>query len=176
MPLPLQNVLMQQTVQYGKAFGARIIGVDGGAEKRDFVLSLGIRKFVDFTTSPDVAQDIRRMTNGGAQAAIVAVGNPKAFTQAAEALRIGGILCCCGIPAGKVFIETPIANIVVRGLRITGNLVGSLKECLEAVELVRRRVVKPRVTVREFKELPKVYEEMEKGDIMGRVVLKIGKE
>lgn len=168
--------MTRSTVQYGKVFGARIIGVDGGAEKRDFVLSLGIRKFVDFTISANVVQDIQRITNGGAQAAIVAVGNPKAFAQAAEALRIGGTLCCCGIPAGKVFIETPIANIVVRGLHITGNLVGSLKECLEAVELVRRRVVKPRVTVREFKDLPKVYEEMERGDIMGRVVLKIGEE
>ncbi|CZR69005.1 related to alcohol dehydrogenase [Phialocephala subalpina] len=87
-------------VQYGKAFGARIIGVDGGAEKREFVLSLGVRKFVDFTTSPNVVQDIQRITNGGAQAAIVAVGNPTAFTQGAEALRIGGTLCCCGAWTG----------------------------------------------------------------------------
>ena len=34
--------------------------------------------------------------------------------------------------------------------------------------------MKPQVFVRPFKDLPKVYEELEKGDIAGRVVLKIG--
>lgn len=53
---------------------------------------------------------------------------------------------------------------------------GSLKECLEAVDLVRRGVVKPKVTVRPFEDLPGVYEELEKGDITGRIVLKIAKD
>lgn len=62
---------------------------------------------------------------------------------------------------------------MIKGLHITGNLVGSLKECLEAVDFVRRGVVKSMVTIRPFKDLPKAYEEMEKGNVMGRIVLKI---
>jgi D-arabinose 1-dehydrogenase-like Zn-dependent alcohol dehydrogenase len=58
-------------------------------------------------------------------------------------------------------------------LKITGNLVGSLKECMEAVDIVKRGMVKPEIKVRQFKELPAVYEEMEKGDISGRIVVKI---
>ncbi len=154
--------------------GAQVIGVDGGSSKKDFVLSLGAKEYVDFKTSGDVVQDVIAITNGGAKAVIVAVGNPRAFTQGAEMLRIEGTLSCVGIPAGKVFIETPIAHIVLKALKITGNLVGSLKECLEAVELVRRGIVKPHVTMRPFKDLAKVYEALEKGEINGRIVLKVG--
>ncbi|KAK5010728.1 hypothetical protein LTR39_004659 [Cryomyces antarcticus] len=117
-----------------------------------------------------------RITNGCAHAVVVTSGNAKAFAQAADMLRINGTLSCVGIPPGKAFIETPVSSIVIKDLRITGNLVGSLKECLEAVELVRRGVVKPKIEVRPFRDLPAVYEELEKGKITGRVVLKIAKD
>ena len=63
---------------------------------------------------------------------------------------------------------------MIKGLKIKGNLVGNLKECLEAVDQVTTGLVKPKVYVRPFRDLPAVYEELEKGDIAGRVVLKIG--
>ena len=69
---------------------------------------------------------------------------------------------------------TPVSEIVIKGLKIKGNLVGSLGECMEAMELVRKGKVKPKVFVRKFEELPKVYEELERGDIAGRVVLRVG--
>lgn len=116
------------------------------------------------------------MTHGGAKAAIVATANAKAFAQGAGMLKVGGTLSCVGIPPGKSFIETPISTIVIKGLRITGNLVGSLKECLEAVDLVRLGFVKPKVSIRNFTELPAVYAELERGDVAGRIVLKIAKE
>jgi D-arabinose 1-dehydrogenase-like Zn-dependent alcohol dehydrogenase len=47
---------------------------------------------------------------------------------------------------------------------------------MEAVELVRKVKVKPKVVVREFEELLKVYEELERGGIAGRVVLRFGND
>ena len=44
---------------------------------------------------------------------------------------------------------------------------------MEAVELVRRGKVRVEVSVRRFEELPTIYEELEEGDIAGRVVIKI---
>lgn len=160
-------------VQYARAHGASVIGVDKGDDKRAFVLSLGATEFIDFTQTPDVIQEVQRITNGGAHAVVVTSGNAKAFAHAAEMLRVGGTLSCVGIPPGRPFLETPISTIVIKGLKITGNLVGSLKECLEAVELTRRGIVTPNVSVRPFKELPQVYEELEKGVISGRIVLQV---
>lgn len=91
-------------------------------------------------------------------------------------LRIGGTLCCIGIPPGGGKIETPVSEIVIKGLNIRGNLVGNLKECLEAVELVRTGKVRPRIVVREFRELGEIYEELERGDVAGRVVLRVAQD
>ena len=167
--------LGQYAVQYGLANGARVIGVDSGEEKRRLITGWGAQ-FVDFRKTPDVVAEVQRLTNGGAHAVVVTAGHSAAFAQAASMLRVGGSMCCVGIPPGGGHIETTIAEIVIKGLKIKGNLVGSLKECLEAVELVRVGLVKPKIYVRPFRDLPAVYEKLEKGDIAGRVVLKIGED
>ncbi|GAB1203086.1 hypothetical protein APSETT445_001712 [Aspergillus pseudonomiae] len=170
-PVLCAGVTAYKVVQYAKAQGALVIGVDA-ADKRDFVLRLGATEFIDFT-SADPVQRVHEITGLGAHAVVVTAGSAKAFAHACEMLRVGGTLSCVGIPPGRPVLETPICTIVIKGLKITGNLVGSLKECMEAVDLVRRGVVKPEIKVRKFKELPQVYEEMEKGDIAGRIVLQI---
>jgi D-arabinose 1-dehydrogenase-like Zn-dependent alcohol dehydrogenase len=146
--------------------------VDTGPGKKEFVLGVGAKEFIDFATE-DPVKRVQELTGLGAHAVVVTAGSAKAFAHACDMLRVGGSLSCVGIPSGRPSLETPICTIVLKGLRITGNLVGSLKECMEAVDLVRRGVVKPVIQVRPFRELPQVYEEMEKGDIAGRVVLKI---
>lgn len=70
-------------------------------------------------------------------------------------------------------LQTPVAGIVIRGLHITGSLVGSLKE---GMEYVRKGIVKPQIQIRKFRELPQVYEQLEKGDVSGRIVLQMGDE
>lgn len=169
--LKIRSQELTMIVQYAQAQGALVIGVDG-PNKKDFVLGLGARHFIEFATE-DPVKRVHEITGLGAHAVVVTAGNAKAFAHACDMLRVGGTLSCVGIPPGRPCLETPICTIVIKGLRIVGNLVGSLKECMEAVDLVRRGVVKPVVEVRPFRELPLVYEEMEKGDIAGRVVLQI---
>ena len=82
-------------------------------------------------------------------------------------------MSCCGIAPDFAKIETPASTITIKNLKIVGNLIGSRKEALDAVDFVRRGAVKPVVHVRDFKDLPKVYEELEKGEVQGRVVLKV---
>jgi alcohol dehydrogenase, propanol-preferring len=167
---------MEFIVQYARANGASVIAVDTGNDKREYLQSVGAKEFVDFALVPDTIEEVRKITNGGAQAVIVAAGNAKAFAHAAEMLQVGGTLSCIGIPPGRPFIETPISTIVIKGLKITGNLIGSLKECMEAVELTRRGIVTPRVQVRPFRGLPQVYEQLENGDVPGRIVLQVAED
>ncbi len=159
-------------MQYGLAVGAKVLGIDAGDNKKQFIESMGAQ-YLDFTKSSDLVADVVSITNGGAHAAVVTSGHPAAFNHAADVLRIGGALCMVGIPPGDVHLRTPIATIVIKGIRIFGNLVGSMKETLESVELVRLGKVRPHVKVRAFRELPKIYEMLEKGDIPGRIVLQV---
>lgn len=163
-------------VQYARASGARVIAVDAGPHKESFLLSLGVEVYIDISATSDPVPRIRTVTGSGVHAVVVTAGSAKAYAAAAEMLRIGGTLSCVGIPPGKSAIETPISTIVIKSLRIVGNLVGSLKECHEAVDFVRRGVVKPRVAVRGFRELEQVYSELERGEVEGRVVLKVAED
>jgi propanol-preferring alcohol dehydrogenase len=165
-------------VQYARCFGATVIAIDTGVTKADYLLANGAAHFVDFATTPDVVSAVKALTpeSLGAHAVVVTAASARAFEQAGEMLRPGGALCLCGIPAGEAYLKTPVAGIVIKGLRIFGNLTGSLKECMDAVELVRVGKVVPRVEVRAFEELENVYVRMEKGDILGRVVLRIAKD
>ncbi len=149
--------LKETLVQYGLAMGAQVLGVDAGPEKKQFIESLGAT-FLDFTKCANPADEVKRITGGGAHAVVVTSGHPRAFQHLADMVRIGGSICLVGIPPGDVHLDTSIATIVIKGLKIQGNLVGSLAETLEAVELVRKGQVKPRVQVRPFRELPQVYE------------------
>jgi propanol-preferring alcohol dehydrogenase len=163
-------------VQYGLALGAKVIAVDSGDSKKALVESYGVEAFVDFAKTKDVVGDVLALTGIGADAVVVTSGNPKAYAQAADMLRPGGSLNCVGIPPGKTLLQIPVAGIVIKGLRITGGLVGSLKEGMEAMEYVRKGIVKPQVEIRKFRELPQVYEQLEKGDVSGRIVLRIADE
>lgn len=149
-----------------------VIGIDNGPSKRSFVLSLGANEYIDFTATDPVSR-VREITGLGAHAVIVTAGNARAFANACDLLRVGGTLSCVGIPPGAPVLQTPISAIVIRGLKVTGSLVGSLNECMEAVDQVRLGLVKPVVRVRPFRELAAAYEEMEAGDVMGRIVLKV---
>jgi propanol-preferring alcohol dehydrogenase len=80
-------------------------------------------------------------------------------------LRPGGSLSCVGILPGKTLLQIPVAGVVIKSLHITGGLVGSLKEGMEAMEYVQKGVVKPQVEIKKFRELPQVYEQLEKGDV-----------
>ena len=167
--------LGQYALQIALAKGARVIGVDSGEQKKELIEGFGA-KFVDFRQVKDVVEEVKKLTDGGTDAVVVTAGHSAAFAQAASMLRIGGTMCCIGIPPGGGKIETPVSEIVIKGLKIKGNLVGNLKECMEAVELVRNGLVKPKTYVRPFRDLPAVYDELEKGDIAGRVVLKVGED
>lgn len=83
-------------IQIAKAMGFRVIGIDGGDEKRKLCLELGCEEFVDFT-KVDVAQEVMRITEHGAHGVFVTAGSPTAYKSAPAMLRIGGRLMCIGL-------------------------------------------------------------------------------
>lgn len=56
-------------MQYGLALGAKVLGVDAGAEKQQFIESLGAQ-FVDFSKCKDLAEEIKNITGGGSHAVV----------------------------------------------------------------------------------------------------------
>jgi len=159
--------------QYARAMGLRVIGIDGGSEKKEMVLGkLGAESFVDFMTSKDLPADVKACTKDGLgpHAVILVAVSEKPFEQAAEYVRPRGTVVAVGLPAGA-HLKAEVFSTVIKMITIKGSYVGNRQDTEEAIEFYRRGVISAPFKVMGLSELPKVYEMMEQGKIAGRIVL-----
>lgn len=156
-----------------RGMGMRIIGIDHGS-KKDLVLQSGAEHFIDHTTSSDVAADVKKLTGGlGAQAVLVLTAANAAYASGMQLLKFGGTLVCVGLPEGEL---KPIATafpqvLVAMEQKIVGSAVGNRKEAIETLDLAARGIIKTHFRTAKMDELTGIFEEMDKGQIQGRVVL-----
>ncbi|EUC57368.1 alcohol dehydrogenase [Rhizoctonia solani AG-3 Rhs1AP] len=159
-------------IQYAaNGFGLRVIAVDTGEGKKELCLKLGAEAFVDFKTSNNLVEDVKRAADGvGAHATIVASGSVAAYNQALQYLRPGGSLVVVGLPSGGK-LEVGILESVLRNITIKTSYVGSREDARQALDMVARGRVHTTCRVEPFAKLPDVFKEMEAGKLAGRVVL-----
>lgn len=162
--------------QYARAMGLRVIGIDGGEEKKKMCLGqLGCEAFIDFTTSKDISADVKAATPDGLgpHAAILVATSEKPFQQASEYVRPGGVVVPIGLPAGANIVASVFWS-VLKTLRIKCSYVGTRRDSTEAIDFFARGLIKAPFKVVGLSKLGEVYKLMEEGKIAGRYVLKMG--
>jgi alcohol dehydrogenase len=82
---------------------ALVIGVDGDPSRRAMALKMGADVVLD-PTKVDVVAEVKRLTNGGADVAIEALGLQETFEAALRSIRPGGTLSSLGVYSGKLQI------------------------------------------------------------------------
>jgi alcohol dehydrogenase len=82
----------------GAAF---VIGVDGDEKRLAMARRMGADVVLDHT-QVDVVAEVRRLTGGGADVAIEALGTQQTFESALTCLRPGGTLSSLGVYSGKL--------------------------------------------------------------------------
>lgn len=94
-----------------------------------------------------------RITGGGGHAVICTGGTAGAYKSAPTFLRKGGTMVAIGLPAAGTAIAgvDPLAMIFNK-LTIKGSLTGNMADVDEALDFVRRGIVKPVVTVIPFSQ------------------------
>jgi alcohol dehydrogenase len=80
-----------------------VIGVDGDDARLAMSRRMGADVAIDFR-STDVLQEIQRLTGGGVDVAIEALGTQQTFENALRSLRPGGTLSSLGVYSGKLQI------------------------------------------------------------------------
>ena len=102
-------------VQYARAMGLHPIAIDGGAEKEKMCKELGAVAYVDFMTSKNIVEDVKKVTpeGYGPEAVILLAVNEKPFQQAAEYVRPKGTIVCIGLPA-NAFFRASVFDTVTR--------------------------------------------------------------
>lgn len=147
-------------IQYGKAFGVRVLALDVGS-KEEFCKGLGAEVFIDFTSFEDDAalkKEVLKVTGGGAKTVIMCASSERAYAQAVGWLGFRGTLVCLGVPEGK---RSPIEGAVVGDLislelTIFALKSGNRQEAKECLDMVARGLVKTEYQLRSMGNLTKV--------------------
>lgn len=122
-----------------KLMGASlIIGIDGDDRRIAMARKMGVDVVLDYRTT-DVVAEIRKMTGGGVDVAIEALGTEQTFENALRVLRPGGTLSSLGVYSGKLQIPHDAFAAGLGNLRIVTSLCPGGKERMRRlIEMVRR--------------------------------------
>ncbi|TJZ78818.1 alcohol dehydrogenase AdhP [Chitiniphilus eburneus] len=154
-------------VQYAKAMGFNVVAVDRGDDKLALARELGADRAYDYTKG-DVAAEVQRDI-GGVHGVLVTAVSPAAFDQGIALLRRGGTMALVGLPPGD--FKTPIFDVVLSRKTIRGSIVGTRQDLQEALEFAAAGKVKAHYTRARLADVNDVFARMEKGELLGRVVL-----
>ena len=125
-----------------KLMGATlIIGVDGDDHRLAMARRMGADVTLDYRTT-DVVEEVRKLTGGGADVAIEALGTQQTFESALRCLRPGGTLSSLGVYSGKLQIPYESFAAGLGDHRIVTSLCPGGKERMRRLmEVVRSRRV-----------------------------------
>jgi len=157
-------------VQYAKkVFNAHVIAVDINNDKLALAKEVGADIVINGLEVEDVPGLIKEKTDGGAHSAVVTAVSKVAFNQAVDSVRAGGRVVAVGLPSEMM--ELSIVKTVLDGIQVIGSLVGTRKDLEEAFQFGAEGLVVPVVQKRPVEDAVAIFDEMEKGQIQGRMVL-----
>jgi threonine dehydrogenase-like Zn-dependent dehydrogenase len=120
---------------------ALIIGVDGDDTRLHMAKRMGADVVLDYRNT-DVIAEIKRLTGGGVDVSIEALGSQDTFEKALRSLRPGGTLSSLGVYSGKVQIPYDAFAAGIGDHRIVTTLCPGGKERMRRLmEVVRSKRV-----------------------------------
>ena len=157
-------------VQIAKAFGFRVVGIDIGEDRLEFIKSLG----ADLAVSPDdAASAIEHEFGDGVDASIVFSGRLAGLELGMQLLRTGGLFVGVGLPpTSEGTLEIAPFDFFVRNLTMTYSAVGNVQDMRELVDMAAAGKVKSHIgRTGSLSDLPAMFDALEAGKIVGRAVI-----
>ncbi|HEY6025290.1 MAG TPA: zinc-binding dehydrogenase, partial [Pseudolabrys sp.] len=152
-----------------KMGGHSAVVVDIDPAKLDAARKAGAKAVVD-AKAADAADQIKKLTNGGAWGVVDLVGSSQSARLGYDSLTKGGKYVIVGLFGGDITLSLP--PIPMRALTIQGSYVGSVPEMAELMDLVKRTGL-PDVPVatRPLSQVNAAMDDLRAGKVVGRVVL-----
>ena len=156
-------------IQYARAMGLNVIAVDTGADVEKLCLDLGAEYFIDFMKEKPEEKIKKLISTGGVHATICTAVSKAGFDSAYASTRRGGTMVLVGLPPDELPI--PIFDTVLNGVTIVGSIVGTRKDLAECLEFGAQGKVKTNIEVRRLEDINQIFDQMEKNEITGRIVM-----
>ncbi len=169
-PLACAGVTTYKAVKVSGARSSDLVAaVDLLDEKLDLARRLGADHTVNAKTH-DPVEEIKKL--GGADVAVVVAVSPKAFEQAYRSLRRGGTMVFVALPADN-FVQLPIFETVLNGIRIQGSIVGTRLDLQEVFDLHSAMKTHVICETRRLETVNEDFEDVEKGRVQARLVFEM---
>jgi alcohol dehydrogenase, propanol-preferring len=156
-------------VQIAKAFGYQVVGIDVGAERLDFVKSLG----ADYVYEASEALERVQAELGGVDASLVFAARVAGFRLGFDLLGPHGLFVGVGLPPTEDGnLEINPFELFLKDPTIIFSAVGTVQDMRELVALAAAGKVKSHVSrTGAMSELGTIFDELEASQYLGRAVL-----
>ena len=160
-------------LQLAKAMGARVIATSSSDAKLERLRALGADHVINYRTTPEWGEEMRRLTGGRGVDLVVEVGGPGTLAQSIVAGRPGAHLALIGVLTGRSG-EIPTALLMARQQRLQGLIVGSRAHQRDFVKALEAMELRP-VLDRSFPlaQLADAFRHEESGAHFGKICLTI---
>ena len=146
-----------------------IIVVDIEDEKLAIARKTGANHTVN-SSAGNALEEIQDLTGGGAGAVVDFVASPQTAQLGIDVVRKGGKYVAVGLYGGEISVSLPL--LPLRNMSLRGSYVGNLAEMRELAALAQAGKVKALpVETRPMSEVTRTLQELESGDVTGRVVV-----
>jgi Zn-dependent alcohol dehydrogenase len=155
---------------------AQIIAADLNPAKLETARQFGATDVIN-TGEEDLPRTVRKLTGGGVEFAIEAIGIPELVAQAVRSLRAGGIAAAVGIAAPSAKVELPLLELVDQEKQLRGSIYGSTRPGLDfprLFDLYRHgRLPLDRLLSHRFSldQINQAYEALQRGELTRAVVV-----
>lgn len=161
-------------MQYAKAMDLKTVGVDLGADKVKFLNKLGFENCIDGAKDTWL-KDLQNITGeDGPHGVLVTAPSEGAYQQALQCVRRRGAVVALSLPPGPILF--PIKDVVIKGVRLLGSMVGTQAELQETLEFAVEHKVKCVLKEASLADAKEVFSDLEKNNYPGRAVLSCCKE
>lgn len=163
-------------VQYARAMGYRVIGIDTAAFALEEAKSAGAEHAFDpamdtQSGEKSYAEKIVEITGGGVEAAVNFTASKRAYAAMPAIIRPGhGILMCVGIPAQP--IELNVFDIALGRFKVMGANNGHCHNTKPAVDFSTKHNIVSKTEYFKLEELPLMVEKMQNHTARGRMAVK----
>ena len=155
-------------VQIGRAAGAEVTAIDIAEEKLSLAKSLGATRTLN-ASNRDAVKELR--ASGGVHVALVTSAAKSAYDMAFYCVRPTGTLLAVGLPAGE--ISFPAILLAAGEIQIKASAVGTREDLREILAMAAAGAVHCQVSPRPLAEANEVLGQLSRGEISGRVVLRL---
>jgi NADPH:quinone reductase-like Zn-dependent oxidoreductase len=159
-------------LQFARLAGARVLVTSSRDDKLSRARALGASDGINYKTTPEWGDEVRKRTGGGGVDHVVEVGGAGTLSQSLRAVRLGGTISLIGVlSGGSQFNPMPI---LMKNVRVQGIFVGSramFESMNRAIALHQLRPVIDRVFP--FSEGLAALRHMESGAHFGKIVIRV---